>query len=92
MIDDLPQTDANHVPLSPVSFLRRAGKVWRDRTAAILDKVFSLVRGIRAGEFPMASLDEHCTGYCPFKTVCRVNQTRSLGKTWQPPEKSCAAQ
>jgi fatty-acyl-CoA synthase len=35
MIDDLPKTGANHVPLSPVSFLRRAGQVWRDRTAVI---------------------------------------------------------
>ncbi len=65
---------------------------WRDRVERVLDKVFSLVRGIRAAEFPMASLDEHCTSYCPFKTVCRVHQTRSLGKTWQPPEKSTAAQ
>ena len=35
MQDDLPKTDANHVPLSPVSFLRRAAAVWGARTAAI---------------------------------------------------------
>jgi fatty-acyl-CoA synthase len=35
MDDDLPRTGANHVPLSPVSFLRRAGHVWRDRVAVI---------------------------------------------------------
>ncbi|WP_439580169.1 AMP-binding protein [Elioraea sp.] len=35
MDDDLPRTGANHVPLSPVSFLRRAGQVWRDRIAVI---------------------------------------------------------
>ncbi|WP_337876363.1 long-chain-fatty-acid--CoA ligase [Elioraea sp.] len=35
MQDDLPKTDANHVPLSPVSFLRRAAAVWGPRTAVI---------------------------------------------------------
>jgi hypothetical protein len=59
---------------------------WRDRVQQILDKVFSLVGGIRAAEFPMASLDANCTSHCAFKTVCRVNQVRALEKTWQPPE------
>jgi fatty-acyl-CoA synthase len=35
MDDDLPKTGANFVPLSPVSFLRRAGRVWADRVAVI---------------------------------------------------------
>jgi fatty-acyl-CoA synthase len=35
MDDDLPKTAANFVPLSPVSFLRRAAHVWRDRVAVI---------------------------------------------------------
>jgi len=35
MDDDLPKTGANFVPLSPVSFLRRAGQVWADRVAVI---------------------------------------------------------
>jgi len=35
MEDDLPQTRANHVPLSPVSFLSRAARIWPARTAII---------------------------------------------------------
>ena len=34
-MDDLPRNAANHVPLSPVSFLRRAAHVWGGRTAII---------------------------------------------------------
>ncbi len=35
MADDLPRNAANHVPLSPVSFLARAARVWPGRTAII---------------------------------------------------------
>ena len=35
MQDDLPKTAANHVPLSPVSFLPRAAHVWGKRVAII---------------------------------------------------------
>jgi fatty-acyl-CoA synthase len=35
MQDDLPKTAANHVPLSPVSFLPRAAHVWGKRIAII---------------------------------------------------------
>ena len=37
-----------------------------------------LAKGIRTGAFPVYSLDEKCTGYCPYHTVCRVNQVRPL--------------
>lgn len=33
---------------------------------------------IRLGDFPVYSQDPDCTGYCPFHTVCRVNQVRPL--------------
>jgi RecB family exonuclease len=33
---------------------------------------------IRAGEFPVHSADPDCTSYCPYNTVCRVNQVRSI--------------
>ncbi|MFM8613855.1 MAG: AMP-binding protein, partial [Alphaproteobacteria bacterium] len=35
MLDDLPTTAANHVPLSPISFLPRAAHVWGKRIAII---------------------------------------------------------
>ncbi len=30
------------------------------------------------GEFPVHNEDRNCTGYCPYSTVCRVNQVRSV--------------
>ena len=39
---------------------------------------------MRRGEFPVWSDDENCTGRCPYSTVCRINQIRSLDKEWRP--------
>lgn len=65
----------------------RATADWQERRAAIVAKVLDLVRGVRRGEFPVFSLDDECTGRCPYGTVCRVNHIRSLEKTW-PPERT----
>ncbi len=59
---------------------------WRKLEADLRVRIRSLVEGIRRGEFPMASADDKCTGHCPFSTACRVNQTRSLDKRWEPPQ------
>lgn len=42
------------------------------------DVVPRLAAGIREGQFPVFSQDPQCTGYCPYRTVCRVNQVRPL--------------
>jgi ATP-dependent helicase/DNAse subunit B len=55
---------------------------WKDLRDRIIRRVFELVRGIRRGEFPMFNRDEDCTSRCDFRTVCRVHQTRALGKPW----------
>ncbi|HZZ70624.1 MAG TPA: PD-(D/E)XK nuclease family protein [Pirellulales bacterium] len=60
-------------------------EVWTALRKQIVERVVSLVHGIRRAEFPMHSHAEDCTSKCEFKTVCRVQQTRALGKTWQPP-------
>ena len=52
----------------------------RERVVALVAK---LVESIRGARFPVYSADEQCTRLCPFRTVCRINQVRSLGKTWQ---------
>ncbi|MFZ1935805.1 MAG: PD-(D/E)XK nuclease family protein, partial [Thermoguttaceae bacterium] len=57
---------------------------WEEIRAGLSNTVIRLVRAMRAGQFPVCSGDEHCTGHCPFRTVCRINQVRSLEKTWQP--------
>ncbi len=59
---------------------------WQSLSQSIVEKVGQLIQGIRGAQFPVYSADEHCTGRCPFKTVCRVGQIRALEKVW-PPEK-----
>jgi len=57
---------------------------WEELRAGMTERVAALVRGIRAGEFPVASGNERCTSFCPYRTACRINQVRSLEKTWPP--------
>ncbi len=59
---------------------------WEEIRRLLGETIGSLVRGIRLGQFPVCSKDERCTGFCPYRTVCRINQVRSLEKTWQPPK------
>ena len=57
---------------------------WEDIRDGLGDIVAGLVQSIRESQFPVCSTDDHCTGHCPFSTVCRINQVRSLEKTWHP--------
>ena len=57
---------------------------WEDIRGSLGDTVASLVRAIRRGRFPICSADDHCTGRCPYATVCRINHIRSLEKTCRP--------
>lgn len=59
---------------------------WDQLEKQLRVRVKSLVEGIRHGQFPMHSHDDECTSRCAYRTVCRINQARSLGKQWQPPE------
>jgi ATP-dependent helicase/DNAse subunit B len=47
----------------------------------------AVAAAMRAGKFPVYNPDDNCTAHCPYSTVCRVNQIRSLSqhlnKTWQ---------
>jgi len=70
-------------------YQRRDGGVtpdaeWEELRAGMIETVAGLVRGIRAGEFPVASGNKRCTSFCAYRTICRVNQIRSLEKTWPP--------
>jgi ATP-dependent helicase/nuclease subunit B len=58
---------------------------WDALRRDVIARVFSLVAGVRGGQFPMINADLHCTSQCDYHTVCRVNQARSLEKTWSPP-------
>jgi ATP-dependent helicase/nuclease subunit B len=57
---------------------------WEEIWAILGKTVAALLRGIRRGSFPVFNKDQFCTRYCPFSTVCRIGQIRSLEKTWQP--------
>ncbi len=55
---------------------------WKKLQPEIMSRVQKLIRGIRAGQFPVYNEDEHCTRSCSLSTVCRVRQIRSLEKVW----------
>jgi ATP-dependent helicase/DNAse subunit B len=69
MLQELAVEDAN-------------GDRWNELLSQAVERIKQFVGGIRQGEFPVISRDEHCTGRCEFSTVCRVAQVRALGKTW----------
>jgi hypothetical protein len=64
----------------------RDSAAWQSLLKELPTRLLSLVRGVRDGQFPMASADAKCTSRA-YRTVCRVNQVRSLEKDqkWQPP-------
>ena len=57
---------------------------WEEIRRVAAQTVVALAEGIRRAEFPVAGADQHCTRHCPFNTVCRIHQVRSLEKTWKP--------
>ena len=59
-------------------------EAWERIRDFVADTVGGLVKAMRRGEFPVWSDDENCTGRCPYSTVCRINQIRSLDKEWRP--------
>jgi ATP-dependent helicase/DNAse subunit B len=71
---------------------RRQLAEWLDRperwqrVVQLLEKLVSdLVRHIRGGDFPVQPRSEKCTETCPYAQVCRISQSRSLGKMWEFP-------
>ena len=60
-------------------------ETWEAIRGILSDTVVGLVKAMRQGQFPVWSDDPDCTGRCPYSTVCRINQIRSLEKTWAPP-------
>ncbi|MCH2115029.1 MAG: exodeoxyribonuclease V subunit gamma [Pirellulales bacterium] len=55
---------------------------WEQALPDVLARVQQMVNGIRGGHFPVYNEDKHCTRSCPFRTICRVGQIRSLEKVW----------
>jgi RecB family exonuclease len=44
--------------------------------------VATVVSKIRDGRFPLAPRSENCTDTCSFGKVCRISQSRNVGKVW----------
>jgi ATP-dependent helicase/DNAse subunit B len=59
-------------------------EAWETIRSTLADTVVGLVTAMRQGQFPVWSDDPNCTGRCPYSTVCRINQIRSLEKKWRP--------
>lgn len=55
---------------------------WTQTEQAACTAVFRIVDAIHRGCFPVFSADDRCTETCPYATICRVNQARSLEKQW----------
>lgn len=64
---------------------------WRELRGKLLARVVAMVKGIRQGQFPVYSLDDDCTGRCPYSTVCRVGQIRAMEKVWEPSTPTAAS-
>ncbi len=62
-----------------LSWLTDAGK-WEQFRTQLEMWVATLVRHIRAGDFPLSPRSEHCTDTCAFGPVCRIAQSRNTGK------------
>ena len=60
-------------------------EAWETIRGMLSETVIGLVLAMRQGRFPVWNDDPECTGRCPYSTVCRINQVRSLEKTWRPP-------
>jgi ATP-dependent helicase/DNAse subunit B len=56
---------------------------WEELRKRVAKTVAALAARIRQGQFPVHSADQHCTRFCPFRTICRIGQVRSLEKKWQ---------
>ena len=55
---------------------------WEEIRMRVAETVVGLVRGMRRGEFPVFTTDPHCTRYCPYSRICRVQQIRALEKAF----------
>ena len=70
-----------HIGENGLEELEEEWEMIRDQLGEI---IAGLVHGLRSGFFPVFNRNEHCTSSCPFSTLCRINQIRSLEKTCLP--------
>ena len=64
---------------SALQWLEDGGR-WRIVREQLRQWVATLVRHIRRGHFVLQPREEHCTQTCAFGQVCRITQSRGVGK------------
>jgi ATP-dependent helicase/DNAse subunit B len=57
-------------------------KKWAVFRQQLEEWVVKLAGRIRDGQFPLAPRKENCTESCSFGQVCRITQSRNVGKFW----------
>jgi ATP-dependent helicase/DNAse subunit B len=55
---------------------------WEAFREQLENGVVELVHQIRRGQFPLAPKRRDCTSMCNYSHVCRIGQSRSVGKRW----------
>src|SRR5262249_25721146 len=63
-------------------------KKWATFRQQLEDWVARLVGRLRDGQFPPAPRSDTCTETCPYGQVCRISQSRNVGKLWDLPPPS----
>jgi ATP-dependent helicase/nuclease subunit B len=58
-------------------------KKWATFRRQLEEWVAKVVGRIRDGQFPLAPRSAKCTETCPFGPVCRISQSRNVGKVWE---------
>jgi hypothetical protein len=66
----------------PLAWLADAKK-WATFRGQLEAWVALVVGRIRAGRFPLAPRSDTCTERCAFGQVCRISQSRNVGKAWE---------
>ena len=59
---------------------------WRKFRARLEAWVAAIAGHVRSGAFPLQPRSEHCTETCPYNQVCRISQSRSVGKRREMPQ------
>jgi RecB family exonuclease len=57
-------------------------KKWATFRGQLEEWVAKVVGRIRDGHFPLAPRSDTCTDTCAFGQVCRISQSRNVGKVW----------
>mgnify|MGYP001211918261 CR=1 FL=1 len=66
------------------AWLADAG-AWPRVRRRLIQWILALARFIRAAEFPLHPRKDDCTARCDYGQVCRIAQSRHVGKQWNGP-------